>query len=445
MLCHLGSFVHHRGCQHGVRDRHVAIWHSGDRRSEVYHLAGAWDARSARVLATQWASRAGWVPLFRGGGVCRHTMYFSRTGRTYSYGATNVPSQGWPPDIAALAEQATQLLRLPPEACPTACNLNLYEGGGHAVGWHQDDEPLWGRGPTLIISMSFLEGGGARRFQLARDRYGNTGRRTVWLGSGDLLTMSGACQQEFFHRAPPDNDAPGRRVNLTFRYEVMPAPLVEPSLQSDPQQAGSQNGTATAPAPRRSAPSARQHRIPFTPGAADSASAAINPQPPEPAHPAAPPPAPYVAPHAHCGMVRQEQLPGEGQAAERRWPKRHRQGVDGAHQRQALRPRRASKAPEACASAEEGESAGHPPVPHLGQSLAAVRWCRRHTQRFCVATPANSVPAGPRHSRCAHPICPAPAEPVSVAGSRVRTCDATQSDPPSPCAVLKYPDEWHCP
>ena len=258
----------------------------------MYHFSGAWDTEAAGALARQWATRAGWVPLYRGGEVSRHTMYFSRTGRTYSYGNTCVQSQGWPLDIAALAEQATQSLRLPPEACPTACNLNLYEGGGQAVGWHQDDESLWGSGPTLIISMSFLEGGGARRFQLARDRCGRIGRRTVWLGSGDLLTMSGACQQEFFHRAPPDNDAPGRRVNLTFRYEVMPARLVEPSQSCDTHLVGGQNGTTNVPAALWTAPSAHPHRVILTGGAVDNIGAARHPQPPNPVDPAAPPPSP---------------------------------------------------------------------------------------------------------------------------------------------------------
>ena len=40
---------------------------------------------------------------------------------------------------------------------PTASNLNLYRGRSSYVGWHSDDEPLFGerRGTKLIVSVSF--------------------------------------------------------------------------------------------------------------------------------------------------------------------------------------------------------------------------------------------------------------------------------------------------
>ena len=40
---------------------------------------------------------------------------------------------------------------------PTAANLNLYRGGNSHVGWHRDDDSLFGvRGdPKLKVSVSF--------------------------------------------------------------------------------------------------------------------------------------------------------------------------------------------------------------------------------------------------------------------------------------------------
>ena len=39
---------------------------------------------------------------------------------------------------------------------PTAANLNLCRGRSSHVGWHSDDEPLFGeRGAKLIVSVSF--------------------------------------------------------------------------------------------------------------------------------------------------------------------------------------------------------------------------------------------------------------------------------------------------
>ena len=40
---------------------------------------------------------------------------------------------------------------------PTAANLNFYRGGSSHVGWHSDDEPLFGKceEAKLIVSVSF--------------------------------------------------------------------------------------------------------------------------------------------------------------------------------------------------------------------------------------------------------------------------------------------------
>ena len=40
---------------------------------------------------------------------------------------------------------------------PTAANLNLYRGWRSCVGWHRDDEPLFGEcgEAKLIVSVSF--------------------------------------------------------------------------------------------------------------------------------------------------------------------------------------------------------------------------------------------------------------------------------------------------
>ena len=37
-----------------------------------------------------------------------------------------------------------ELLRLPPEHWPNCANLNLYKDGSQSVGWHADDEKLFG-------------------------------------------------------------------------------------------------------------------------------------------------------------------------------------------------------------------------------------------------------------------------------------------------------------
>ena len=49
---------------------------------------------------------------------------------------------------------------------PTAANLNLYRGGNSCVGWHRDDESLFGESgdAKLIVSVS-LGGSGVFRWK----------------------------------------------------------------------------------------------------------------------------------------------------------------------------------------------------------------------------------------------------------------------------------------
>uniref|UniRef100_A0A1I8GH21 Fe2OG dioxygenase domain-containing protein n=1 Tax=Macrostomum lignano TaxID=282301 RepID=A0A1I8GH21_9PLAT len=76
--------------------------------------------------------------------------------------------------------------------------VNVYQNGSQFVGWHADDEAVLGERP-FIASVSI---GCTRTFEL----------------KANLLTMSGDCQANFFHRIPPQHHKRGRRFNLTFRW-----------------------------------------------------------------------------------------------------------------------------------------------------------------------------------------------------------------------------------
>ena len=87
---------------------------------------------------------------------------------------------------------------------PTAANLNFCRGRSSHVGWHSDDEPLFGerRETKLIVSVSF-----------------GTSALFKWkgkLGHGDLLVLDGQCQDEFLHCTDPASDQ--ERINVTFRW-----------------------------------------------------------------------------------------------------------------------------------------------------------------------------------------------------------------------------------
>ena len=97
---------------------------------------------------------------------------------------------------------------------PTAANLNLYRGGNSCVGWHCDDEPLFGMcgDAKLIVSVSLGS------FAYFRWRRQSCSSDEGWcrLDHGDILVMDGQCQDEFLHRTSPGREQD--RINITFRW-----------------------------------------------------------------------------------------------------------------------------------------------------------------------------------------------------------------------------------
>lgn len=111
--------------------------------------------------------------------------------------------------------------------------LNRYKGGNDYVGWHSDNEKLYGSTPE-IASVSF---GCEREFFLKkkpsknsqarrpddepvrkRSRMGgDADQHTFVLKHGSLLVMRGYTQRDWVHSVPKRAKAEGLRINLTFR------------------------------------------------------------------------------------------------------------------------------------------------------------------------------------------------------------------------------------
>ena len=85
---------------------------------------------------------------------------------------------------------------------PTAANLNLYRGGNSCVGWHCDDEPLFGKceDAKLIVSVSL---GTFALFRWRRQSCPSDEGGSCRLDHGDILVMDGQCQDKFLHRTDP--------------------------------------------------------------------------------------------------------------------------------------------------------------------------------------------------------------------------------------------------
>ncbi|XP_048226099.1 DNA oxidative demethylase ALKBH2 isoform X2 [Ricinus communis] len=111
--------------------------------------------------------------------------------------------------------------------------LNRYKGGNDNVGWHADDEKLYGPTPE-IASVSF---GCEREFLLKKRQSKSKERRcddepdrkrlkksshvdqhSFTLKHGSLLVMKGNTQRDWLHSVPKRAKAEATRINLTFRH-----------------------------------------------------------------------------------------------------------------------------------------------------------------------------------------------------------------------------------
>lgn len=101
--------------------------------------------------------------------------------------------------------------------------MNLYKDGQDFMEWHPDDEPLFGRNPT-IVSVSF----GQRRAFDFRKNADPRIRFRYMLGGGDVLVMEGgALQNHWQHAVLIGNNGDKGRINMTFRMITDPEPTNE--------------------------------------------------------------------------------------------------------------------------------------------------------------------------------------------------------------------------
>ena len=101
---------------------------------------------------------------------------------------------------------------------PTPARLNLYRGRRSHVGWHSDNEPLFGerKEAKLNVSVSF---GTQALFKWKGKSCPNSDANSCWLGHGDIHVMDGQCQDEFLHCLHcTDPGSEWERINVTFRW-----------------------------------------------------------------------------------------------------------------------------------------------------------------------------------------------------------------------------------
>jgi alkylated DNA repair dioxygenase AlkB len=103
-----------------------------------------------------------------------------------------------------------------------SCLLNYYRDHQDSIRAHSDDEPTFGRHPTVAV----ISVGATRTIQFTRKVPG-TGIKpdptqrdlsvTIPLTEGSLLLMAGSTQDYYIHEIPKQANTCGSRHSLTFR------------------------------------------------------------------------------------------------------------------------------------------------------------------------------------------------------------------------------------
>ena len=190
-----------------VKTERSGVWVSrgafqGENLFSLHDAAGDWERKGS--YRTAWA-----VP-------CNSSCSCSYA---YGHGPAIGPNTGercWP--LLAGVWRAIAPLMKPWCAegeVPTAANLNLYRGWNSCVGWHCDDEPLFGKcgDAKLIVSVGL---GSFALFRWRRQSCSSDEGHSCRLDHGDILVMDGQCHDEFLHRTKPGREQ--ERTNITFRW-----------------------------------------------------------------------------------------------------------------------------------------------------------------------------------------------------------------------------------
>jgi alkylated DNA repair dioxygenase AlkB len=131
----------------------------------------------------------------------------------YKYSGVIHEPAPWSPTLEAVRERVSHVVPR-----PNGVLGNLYRGGVDTVGYHADNEKVFGPYP-IIASVSL---GAERRFTLQLND-NHSDKVEMVLPHGSLLVMAGETQTRWKHTVPPARKSEGHvgtRVNLTFRKLV---------------------------------------------------------------------------------------------------------------------------------------------------------------------------------------------------------------------------------
>ncbi|CAK9058340.1 unnamed protein product [Durusdinium trenchii] len=225
------------GHQVEVGQAETIIWDES-RRCFAFHWRSLLDQASTETYFHKLQTLAPWDQLKgRKGQILRSTSWYVRDGCTcdYTYGDARVSSSQTKSrsQFVRIMEELTATVfstltpSLGPECWPNSANLNYYADGTQSVGWHADDETLFG-GESQDCSIISLSLGGRREFWIAlKDESMEPIQDTIVemdLRDGDVLSMEGLMQKHTVHfltREPVQRAGLSPpRINITWRWIV---------------------------------------------------------------------------------------------------------------------------------------------------------------------------------------------------------------------------------
>jgi len=125
----------------------------------------------------------------------------------YTYSGLTLDPAPWTEELTEVRELLKKRLNID----FNSVLVNHYVDGSNSVGWHADDEPAFGKDPT-IATVSF----GAPRLFCLKPKRGGEKHKTI-LDCGSLLVMSGGIQRLWLHSVPKTKIFVGPRLSLTYR------------------------------------------------------------------------------------------------------------------------------------------------------------------------------------------------------------------------------------
>ena len=137
----------------------------------------------------------------------RLTLWYSATGRSYTYSGITMTGKPYPAFISRISNHITRFsgLRF------NSVLLNRYRTGADKIGWHSDKEKCLGE--TINIATISL---GSKRTLLVK-KSGAKKFLKLELEHGSLLLMKNPFQKTWLHCIPPRKHQSGERISLTFR------------------------------------------------------------------------------------------------------------------------------------------------------------------------------------------------------------------------------------